>query len=150
MIISAVCEALGGLMLGNKPAPFRYWFSRAQLRQADGSEGRKKTGEWAPAAALAAVAIVGLAMSYIRTPSETGQYVIVAPPWWTDSQVFHLVSASEGAILDVGRFHGTALAKSDNPRFAGDAAAAGALLVLPAAQFGGCFSRLALGARDAV
>jgi len=92
----------------------------------------------APAAALLLVGLIGLLWASLPTSSANGQYVVIAPPWWSLSETITLASSADAGFLEVGRFSNVVIAASDNPGFVAAARSAGALFVFASPRLAGC------------
>ncbi|MCG2842114.1 hypothetical protein L6Q21_14085 [Sandaracinobacter sp. RS1-74] len=94
--------------------------------------------EMAPALALLALGLTGLAAAYLTPGGSGGQYAVVAPPWYGPGRTFDLVAAAGGRIAYAGGPGNLVVAWSDEPGFAGRLYGAGAWLVVDPMRLRGC------------
>lgn len=92
-----------------------------------------------PAAILLVVGLIGLLVASLSGAKDSGQYLVIAPPWSSFSQTVHMIAAADGGLVSPGRFQNVAIAASLRDGFAGRALDAGAWFVLPSPQAAGCF-----------
>jgi hypothetical protein len=91
-----------------------------------------------PAAALLLCGLGALTVASLLSTAVEGQYVVVAPPSFSQLQAARIVAEAGGALIGAGGFDNIIMAASERADFAVSLREAGAWLVLPAPRFLGC------------
>src|ERR1700690_1754433 len=74
-----------------------------------------------------------------QSSGDYGQYLVVAPPWFSLAQTVGLVDTAGGNIVDFGGLPSVVIVHSTNPRFARALHRAGAWLVIDPVRPRGCW-----------
>jgi hypothetical protein len=92
----------------------------------------------APAIALLIVSIGSIFAATVSPSGTRGQYAVVAPLWYNQTQTIELVGIAGGDIVDLGGIANIVIAHSDNPGFTRSLYHAGAWLVIDPIGLRGC------------
>ena len=109
------------------------------LAAARAAAERPTLGSLLPAAAVACLALLGLAvLNLMPGKAASGRYIVIAAPVFDRRPVAELIHDAGAGVVAVGMLPGVAVAWSDDPGFAEAARARGAWLVAPTSAFAGC------------
>lgn len=103
-------------------------------------EVRACLGDLGPAAILLVAGLIGSLLASLSGAKDSGQYLVIAPPWSNFSQTVNLIAAADGGLVSPGQFQNIAIAASTRAGFSGRALDAWAWFVLPSPQATSCFS----------
>jgi len=103
--------------------------------------GTAKGRSWydlVPATVLLLVSSVCTFIIMLGPHRGPGEYVVVAPYWYTFTQTFGLIVEADGRIVDIGGFANVVIVRSNDPGFVYTVYRTGALLVLDPLLLRGC------------
>jgi hypothetical protein len=100
---------------------------------------RRGWQDFMPAMVLLIVSAAGIFVAALSPSGDYGQYVVVAPPWFSLAQTVGLVDMAGGDIVDVGGLPSVVIVHSTNPRFVQALHRAGAWLVVDPVRPRGCW-----------
>jgi hypothetical protein len=98
-----------------------------------------------PALALLAVTVLATCVAGLWPSGRSGQYAVIAPPWYDLAQTIQLAGAADGVVVAVGGWSNVVVVQADGPRALWALYAAGAWLVLDPGKLRGCLSLPAAG-----
>ncbi|MET0238257.1 MAG: hypothetical protein ABW184_00015 [Sphingobium sp.] len=107
--------------------------------------GRAVLRDFLPAILMLTVGLAGLAVANMWPGAGSRQYLVIAAPGSSFGQTVNIVRASDGGIVESGRFSNIVIASSVRPDFVDALRRAGAWLVLAAPSLKGCGSALTKG-----
>lgn len=129
----------------------RTWFGRILRgrnpdRLAMASRGRR---DFAPAILLLILGVLGLVAATLAPSGKSGQYAVIAPPWYSTGQTISLIQDAGGRIATINPASHIVIAHSDKAGFDFDLYRAGAWLVLDPMRVRGCGSAPVSHSKDA-
>lgn len=94
--------------------------------------------DFGPAILLLIAGVLGLAVATLSSSGKSGQYAVIAPPWYTLADTVSLIEQADGRIADIRSNSHVVIVYSERPRFVHDLYRAGAWLVLDPGRLAGC------------
>ena len=98
----------------------------------------RSLSDYLPAAGLLVVGLLGLAAAWLASGTDSGRYIVIAPPGSTLAQTISLVRAADGGLVGTGRLPNIVFAGSSRPDFPAALRRAGAWGVIATPASGGC------------
>jgi hypothetical protein len=123
----------------------RWWVMVSDLvldRGCSGTDAERSATALIPALALLAVTVVATCVGGLWPSGRTGQYAVIAPPWFDLGRTVQLAAAADGAVVAVGGWSNVAVVRADS---LWALYAAGAWLVLDPGKLRGCLGLPAQG-----
>lgn len=98
----------------------------------------RRNGNLAPAMALLFVSVLGISGASFAPSGKSGQYAVVAPPWFTIGETISLAHNAHDDIVDFGGLANIIVVHSDSRNAVRDLYGAGAWLVVDPLESRGC------------
>lgn len=96
-----------------------------------------RVADFAGAIALLVFGLAALVVASLSPSGRNGQYLVIAPPWFTDGETIALIQRASGRLAETRDGIGM-IAQSNRPGFVSDLYRAGAWLVIDPMRVAGC------------